>query len=77
MISTSTGKIDAGAKGKAIKWSDDIETRVKIDPVVFLEVIKELENEGVVKVVCERQNGYSNLEDDCFLFDCCSNLCSP
>ena len=36
----------------------------KVDPVEFLEVIKELENEGVVKVVGERQSVYSNLEDD-------------
>ena len=49
----------AGAKGKAMKWSDVIKTlgeqsSVKVDPVEFLEVIKGLENEGVVKVAGER-----------------------
>lgn len=51
--------LDAGAKGKAMKWSDVIKTlgeqsSVKVDPVEFLEVIKGLENEGVVKVAGER-----------------------
>ena len=49
----------AGAKGKAMKWSDVIKTlgeqsSVRVDPLEFLEVIKGLENEGVVKVVGER-----------------------
>ena len=51
--------LDAGAKGKAIKWSDAIkalgeQSSVKVDPLEFSEVIKGLENEGVVKVVGER-----------------------
>ena len=51
--------LDAGAQGKAIKWSDLIKTlgeqsSVKVDPLEFSEVIKGLENEGVVKVVGER-----------------------
>ena len=51
--------LDAGAKGKAIKWSDVIkalgeQSSVKVDPLEFSEVIKGLENEGVVKVVGER-----------------------
>ena len=41
-----------GAKGKAMKWSDIMKTlgeqrSVKVDPVEFSGVIKELENEGV------------------------------
>ena len=50
-----------GAKGKAtsMKWSDVMKTlgeqsSVKVDPVEFTEVIKGLENEGVVKVAGER-----------------------
>jgi len=52
--------LDAGgAKGKAMKWSDVMKTlgeqsSVKVDPVEFSEVIKGLENEGVVKVAGER-----------------------
>jgi DNA replication licensing factor MCM4 len=51
--------LDAGAKGKAVKWSDVIkilgeQSSVKVDPVEFSEVIKGLENEGVVKVAGER-----------------------
>ena len=51
--------LDAGAKGKAIKWSDVIkalgeQSSVKVDPLEFSEVIKGLENEGIVKVVGER-----------------------
>jgi len=51
--------LDAGARGKAIKWSDVIkalgeQSSVKVDPLEFSEVIKGLENEGVVKVVGER-----------------------
>jgi len=48
--------LDAGANGKAMRWSDVIralgeQSSVKVDP---LEVIKGLENEGLVKVVGER-----------------------
>ena len=48
-----------GAKGKAMKWSDVMKTlgeqsSVKVDLVEFSEVIKGLENEGVVKVAGER-----------------------
>ncbi|KAF8814423.1 cell division control protein 54 [Phlegmacium glaucopus] len=51
--------LDAGAKGKSIKWSDVMkalgeQSSVKVDPLEFSEVIKGLENEGVVKVVGER-----------------------
>jgi len=51
--------LDAGAKGKAIRWSDVIkalgeQSSVKVDSLEFSEVIKGLENEGVVKVVGER-----------------------
>lgn len=51
--------LDVGAKGKAMKWSDVMKTlgeqsSVKVDPLEFSEVIKGLENEGVVKVVGER-----------------------
>lgn len=51
--------LDAGAKGKAIRWSDVMkalgeQSSVKVDPLEFSEVIKGLENEGLVKVVGER-----------------------
>ncbi|KAF8809621.1 MCM-domain-containing protein [Phlegmacium glaucopus] len=50
--------LDAGAKGKAIKWSDVMkalgeQSSVKVDPLEFSEVIEGLGNEGVVKVVGE------------------------
>jgi DNA replication licensing factor MCM4 len=51
--------LDAGAKGKAIRWSDVMkalgeQSSVKVDHLEFSEVIKGLENEGIVKVVGER-----------------------
>ena len=51
--------LDSGAKGKAMKWSDVMkalgeQSSVKVDPVEFSEVIKGLENEGVVKIAGER-----------------------
>jgi DNA replication licensing factor MCM4 len=51
--------LDGGAKGKAMKWSDVMkalgeQSSVKVDPVEFSEVIKGLENEGVVKIAGER-----------------------
>ena len=54
--------LDAGGtKGKSMKWSDVMkilgeQSSVKVDPVEFSKVIKGLENEGVVKVACERDN---------------------
>ena len=49
----------AGAKGKAMKWSDVIKTlgeqsSVRVDPLEFSEDIKGLENGGMLKVVGER-----------------------
>ena len=53
--------LDAGGtKGKSMKWSDVMkkilgkQSSVKVDPVQFSEVIKGLENEGVVKVAGEK-----------------------
>ena len=45
-----------GAKGKAMRWSDVIkeQSSVKVDLLEFSEAIKGLENEGLVKVVGER-----------------------
>ena len=52
--------LDAGAKGRGLKWADAIrqlgeQSSVKIDTLDFTEVIKGLENEGIIKVVGERE----------------------
>ncbi|KAH9474787.1 DNA replication licensing factor mcm4 [Psilocybe cubensis] len=52
--------LEGAAKGRGIKWVDAVkllgdQSSVKIDPVEFSEVIKGLENEGVIKVVGERE----------------------
>jgi DNA replication licensing factor MCM4 len=46
--------------GRGIKWSQAIkqlgeQSSIKVDPTDFTEVIRELENEGIVKVVGERE----------------------
>ncbi|KAJ7638546.1 cell division control protein 54 [Roridomyces roridus] len=43
----------SGAKGRGIRWNDA--SSVRIDAAEFTEVIKTLENEGLVKVVGERE----------------------
>ncbi|KAF8955053.1 MCM2/3/5 family-domain-containing protein [Flammula alnicola] len=52
--------LDGGAKGRGLKWADALkmlgeQSSVKVDPVEFTEVIKGLENEGIVKVVGDRE----------------------
>ncbi|KAF8902618.1 cell division control protein 54 [Gymnopilus junonius] len=51
--------LDGQAKGRGLKWADllkqlDEQSSVKVDAVEFTEVIKGLENEGMIKVVGER-----------------------
>ena len=51
--------LEGAAKGRGIKWMELIKTlgdqsSIKVDLVDFTEVIKGLENEGVLKVVGER-----------------------
>ncbi|KAJ6516151.1 cell division control protein 54 [Mycena sanguinolenta] len=50
----------AGAKGRGVRWNDAMkalgdQSSVKIDATEFAEVLKTLENEGLVKVVGERE----------------------
>ncbi|KAK7061499.1 DNA helicase [Favolaschia claudopus] len=50
----------AGAKGRGVRWNDAMkalgdQSSVRIDPTEFAEVLKALENEGLVKVVGERE----------------------
>ncbi|KAJ7368041.1 cell division control protein 54 [Mycena albidolilacea] len=50
----------AGAKGRGVRWSDAIkalgdQSSVRVDAAEFAEVLKALENEGLVKVVGERE----------------------
>ncbi|KAF6751638.1 cell division control protein 54 [Ephemerocybe angulata] len=52
--------ISAGGKNRNIKWSDVVrqlneQSSVKVDTADFNEVIKALENEGLIKVVGERE----------------------
>ena len=52
--------LEGAGKGRGIKWADAIkmlgeQSSVKVDSVEFTEVIKGLENEGVLKVVGERE----------------------
>jgi len=52
--------LEGAAKGRGIKWSEALrllgeQSSVKIDPVEFGEVIKGLENEGILKVAGERE----------------------
>ncbi|KAF9485740.1 cell division control protein 54 [Pholiota conissans] len=52
--------LDAGAKGRGVKWADALkqlgeQSSVKVDSVEFAEVLKGLENEGIIKVVGERE----------------------
>lgn len=49
-----------GVKGRGIKWTEAVkqlgsQSSVKVDLGEFTEVIKGLENEGVIKVVGERE----------------------
>ncbi|KAJ7507506.1 cell division control protein 54 [Mycena galericulata] len=50
----------AGAKGRGVRWNDAIkalgdQSSVRVDVAEFAEVLKTLENEGLVKVVGERE----------------------
>ncbi|KAJ7774278.1 cell division control protein 54 [Mycena maculata] len=50
----------AGAKGRGVRWTDAIkalgdQSSVRVDAAEFAEVLKTLENEGLVKVVGERE----------------------
>jgi DNA replication licensing factor MCM4 len=50
----------AGSGGRGIKWSEAVkllgeQSSIKVDVAEFTEVIKALENEGLVKVVGERE----------------------
>ncbi|KAF8211389.1 MCM-domain-containing protein [Mycena galopus ATCC 62051] len=50
----------AGAKGRGVRWNDAMkalgdQSSVRIDATEFTEVLKALENEGLVKVVGERE----------------------
>ncbi|KAJ7937296.1 cell division control protein 54 [Mycena leptocephala] len=50
----------AGAKGRGVRWNDAIkalgdQSSVRVDATEFAEVLKTLENEGLVKVVGERE----------------------
>ncbi|KAJ7276148.1 MCM2/3/5 family-domain-containing protein [Mycena haematopus] len=50
----------AGAKGRGVRWNDAIkalgdQSSVRIDATEFAEVLKALENEGLIKVVGERE----------------------
>ena len=51
--------LEGAAKGRGFKWTELIKTlgdqsSIKVDTVDFAEVMKGLENEGVLKVVGER-----------------------
>lgn len=51
--------LDSSGKGRGVRWSEAIrllgeQSSVKVDTAEFAEVIKSLENEGLVKVVGER-----------------------
>ncbi|KAF9011983.1 MCM2/3/5 family-domain-containing protein [Cyathus striatus] len=45
--------LDTHGKGRGVRWADAV--RVKVDATEFGEVIKSMENEGLVKVVGERE----------------------
>ena len=52
--------LEGTAKGRGVKWTELVkklgdQSSIKVDLVDFAEVIKGLENEGVVKVVGERE----------------------
>ena len=52
--------LEGAAKGRGVKWTELVkmladQSSIKVDLVDFTEVIKGLENEGVVKVVGERE----------------------
>ncbi|KAL1748262.1 MCM2/3/5 family-domain-containing protein [Schizophyllum fasciatum] len=54
------GILGSAAGNRGVRWSDAIkqlgsQSTIKVDPAEFAEVIKALENEGVVKVVGERE----------------------
>lgn len=51
--------LDGAAKGRSIKWMDLVkmlgdQSSIKVDLVDFTEVVKGLENEGILKIVGER-----------------------
>jgi DNA replication licensing factor MCM4 len=52
--------LEGGAKTRGVKWTELLkmlgdQSSIKVDPVDFTEVIKGLENEGILKVVGERE----------------------
>jgi len=54
------GVLDSAGSGRGIKWTEAVkllgeQSSVKVDVAEFTEVIKALENEGLVKVVGERE----------------------